>query len=237
MPGSTQAPLLRAIGLSKVHESGAERVVVLEGLALELRGGADLVVTGPSGSGKSTLLHALGGLDPPTSGEITLDGVDPYRLDAKALARFRNRKVGFVFQDHYLLPQCTVLENVLLPALAGGRIPPECAERARTLLARVSLEGKEDRFPSEISGGERQRVAVARAFLLSPPLLLCDEPTGNLDREAASLVADLTFGLHRETGGILIVVTHSLELAARFRSHAELRGGRLERVGKPEVSA
>jgi lipoprotein-releasing system ATP-binding protein len=176
---------------------------------------------GPSGSGKSTLLHILGALDPPSSGSVTLDGIDPYHLDEKALAAFRNRKVGFVFQDHCLLPQCTVLENVLTPTLVSE---PQNGfiERARMLLEQVGLAGRMDHRPAELSGGEKQRVALARALVNEPLLLLCDEPTGNLDHRSAEAVASLLVELHARQQTILVVATHSAELAEKFSRRLEM---------------
>jgi lipoprotein-releasing system ATP-binding protein len=182
---------------------------------------------GPSGSGKSTLLYVLGTLEPPTSGTVTLDGRDPFRLPEPALTAFRNREVGFVFQDHCLLPQLSVLENVLAPTLVAPRREGH-AERARTLLARVGLEDRLEHHPAELSGGEKQRVALARALVLGPRLLLCDEPTGNLDAASADTVASLLLELHRQEDAILVLVTHSADLAARIPDRRRLVGRRLE---------
>jgi lipoprotein-releasing system ATP-binding protein len=195
-------------------------------VSLELVPGDGLAVTGPSGSGKSTLLHVLGALDPPTSGQVTVDGQDPYGLPEAQLAAFRNRTVGFVFQDHCLLPQCSALENVLVPTLVaeGG---DDHEARARALLQEVGLGGRLDHRPAQLSGGEKQRVALARALVLKPRLLLCDEPTGNLDAQAADVVGSLLVDLYRRQGAILVVVTHSAALAARLPRQAELREGRL----------
>ena len=176
---------------------------------------------GPSGSGKSTLLYILGALDPPGSGTVTLDGENPFQLDEKRLAQFRNRHVGFVFQDHCLMPQCSVLENVLIPTVVAEE-KEDYVSRARQLLDKVGLSGRLDHLPSELSGGEKQRVAIARALIRNPALLLCDEPTGSLDRKTAESVAELLAGLHREQNTILVVVTHNPELAARFDLGYEL---------------
>jgi lipoprotein-releasing system ATP-binding protein len=216
--------------LTDVHKSfasGRRTLEVLRGVTFELGGGDALAVTGPSGSGKSTLLHLIGTLDRPSSGSIELDGHSPHDLPEPELALFRNRNVGFVFQDHHLLPQYTVLENVLLPAFAPGAESGTAIEaRAGELLERVGLGERLDHRPAELSGGEAQRVAVARALIQRPRLLLCDEPTGNLDPETARSVAELLFELHAAHRNILIVVTHSLELAARFARRCELREGR-----------
>jgi lipoprotein-releasing system ATP-binding protein len=176
---------------------------------------------GPSGSGKSTLLHILGALEPPTSGTVTLDGNNPFQLDERALAAFRNRKVGFVFQDHCLLPQCSVLENVLTPTLVASS-DNGSIQRARALLDQVGLAERMDHRPAELSGGEKQRVALARALINEPLLLLCDEPTGNLDHKSAEVVASLLLELHKRQETILIVVTHSSELASRFSIRFEM---------------
>jgi lipoprotein-releasing system ATP-binding protein len=176
---------------------------------------------GPSGSGKSTLLYVVGALEPPTAGTVALDGQNPFTLDEAKLAAFRNEKIGFVFQDHCLLPQCSVLENVLTPTLVanGDR---NYVERAKSLLGQVGLSERLEHRPAELSGGEKQRVAIARALIREPLLLLCDEPTGNLDRQSAETVASLLLDLHRQQQTILIVVTHSAELAAKFPLRFEL---------------
>lgn len=214
--------------LSKDYPTREGPLPVLRDVTLELPRGEALAVMGPSGSGKSTLLHILGTLDRPTSGCVRLDGKDPFALPERELAGFRNRLVGFVFQDHHLLPQCTVLENVLVPTLVNPATKPAEAEaRARQLLERVGLSGRLDHRPAEISGGERQRVAVARALVQHPVLLLADEPTGNLDRRAARQVAELLLELHRQEQTVLVVVTHSTELAAMFPRRMEMNDARL----------
>ena len=210
-------------------ESGS--VKVLAGIDLSLDDGASLSIMGPSGSGKSTLLHILGGLEKPTSGNYLLDGKNPLEGDEQSLALFRNQKVGFVFQDHHLLPQCTVLENVLIPALVS-KAKENSEKWALDLLGRVGLSHRVTHFPSELSGGERQRVAVARALFMKPRVLLADEPTGNLDRKNAESVMDLLIKLHREENNILIVVTHSPELAAKFPVQKIMQDGVLLDQGK-----
>ncbi len=210
-----------------------EPLVVLRGCSLELSGGESAVIVGPSGSGKSTFLYIVGTLDRPTSGSVTLGGENPFALDEPRLAAFRNQRIGFVFQDHHLLPQCTVLENVLVPALATGGVPPELVERARELLGRVGLGNRLDHRPAELSGGERQRTAVARALLRRPQLVLADEPTGNLDRTTAAAIGDLLLEMQAQEGTMLIVVTHSLELARRFARKYELDDGRLKPIELP----
>lgn len=186
-------------------------------------------IMGPSGSGKSTLLYVLGALEPPNEGSVTLDGRDPFKFDESELAVFRNKCVGFVFQDHLLLPQCTVLENVLVPTLVGDS-DTRVTERAIELIDRVGLGDRVDHRPAELSGGERQRVSLARALIQQPPLLLCDEPTGNLDRDSADTVASMLFDLHRQQNTVLVIVTHNADLAARCSVRFRLNSQRLETV-------
>ncbi len=223
------APDLVVRGLRKEYPHPSGALVVLDGLDLAMSRGEALAVMGPSGSGKSTLLYILGSLETPTAGAVSVCGQDPFSLDRAALARFRNRSVGFVFQDHHLLPQCTSMENVLIPTLAGGGSSPSDVRRAEELLRRVGLAQRMDRLPSELSGGERQRVAIARALINEPPVVLADEPTGNLDRRSAERVGSLLLELQRERDILLITVTHSAELAERFARRAELLDGRLDR--------
>jgi lipoprotein-releasing system ATP-binding protein len=209
------------------HFGVSHRIVdVLSDISFEIHSGQSLAIVGPSGSGKSTLLHLIGTLDQPSSGKIEIGGQNPFALPEPELAHFRNRRVGFVFQDHHLLPQYSVLENVLVPTLAHRNSSIEMATRARELLQRVGLAHRLDHFPAELSGGERQRVALARALINRPGILLCDEPTGNLDRATAQAVANLLFDLHREQHNILIIVTHSMELAGRCERRLELREGK-----------
>jgi len=219
-------PLLLLADVHKSFELASNRVDVLRGVSFELGAGESLAITGPSGSGKSTLLHLIGTLDRPTAGTVEIEGRVPFELPEPELARFRNATVGFVFQDPHLLPQYSVLENVLIPTLAHRDGNGRHVERARGLLDRVGLTRRLEHRPAELSGGERQRVAVARALIRGPRLLLCDEPTGSLDHEAAAAVSELLLSLHRDEGNVLIVVTHSLELAARFERRFELREGR-----------
>jgi lipoprotein-releasing system ATP-binding protein len=185
---------------------------------------------GPSGSGKSTLLYMMGALEQPSSGTVTLSGQNPFLLNAKQLAAFRNQQIGFVFQDHCLLPQCSVLENVLTPTMVSTTPNGEPSRRANELLKQVGLAERLDHRPAQLSGGEKQRVALARALIMKPQLLLCDEPTGNLDQKSANVVAELLLDTHRDAETILIVVTHSKELAARFPQRFELRNQHLEQV-------
>lgn len=216
--------MLNANHLSKSYPTPAGELTVLRDVTLSLNAGDAACVMGPSGSGKSTLLYILGGLEPPTSGTVQLDGKDPYGLSADALAAFRNHDVGFVLQDHCLLPQCTVLENVLVPTLVGER-DATAPGRARVLLEQVGLAGRLDHRPAELSGGEKQRAAIARALIRRPRLILCDEPTGNLDAETAATVAELLIGLHAKQQGIMVVVTHSEALGARFSKRWSMSRG------------
>jgi lipoprotein-releasing system ATP-binding protein len=216
---------LRIDQLVKAYPTRSGPLHVLRDVSLELAPGAALAVTGPSGSGKSTFLHIVGTLDRPTAGSVRLNDRDPFALPEPELADFRKHSIGFVFQDHYLLPQCSVLENVLIPTLTGG--PLDAEKRARHLLERVGLKERLEHRPAELSGGERQRVAVARALIQKPVLLLADEPTGNLDRHTAQAVGELLIELHRQEGLMLIVVTHSPELARLFARRMEMLDGKL----------
>ena len=207
---------LRVEHLDKDYPTPSGPLPVLRDVNLELQRGEAVAVMGPSGSGKSTLLHILGTLDRPTRGGVRLGDQDPFALSDAKLADFRNRSIGFVFQDHHLLPQCSVLENVLIPTLAAHEDRTKVREWALKLLERVGLSGRLGHRPAELSGGERQRVAVARALIHHPPLLLADEPTGNLDRAKADEVGRLLLDLHREEQTVLVVVTHSRRLADLF---------------------
>ncbi len=214
--------------VTKTYPTRAEPLHVLRGASFQLSAGENLAILGPSGCGKSTLLYIVGTLDSPTSGRVTLAATDPFQLDEPRLAAFRNRQIGFVFQDHHLLPQCSVLENVLVATLANGRPTREAVERAHMLLDRVGLADRLDHLPAELSGGERQRTAIARALVNRPALLLADEPTGNLDRTTSAAVAALMLELQAQERTMLVVVTHSLELAGRLERRMELNLGRLE---------
>ena len=269
--------MLQVANLSKDYPTPRGALAVLSDVSFSLAPGDAAAIMGPSGSGKSSLLYVIGTLEPPTSGTVTLEGQDPFQLPAAALAAFRNRSIGFVFQDHCLLPQCTVLENVLIPTLvapAARSVSEKCEHapsrpappakngpnpqvvprearllgarwalfkrapsgdgaataRARTLIEQVGLSTRIDHRPGELSGGERQRVAIARALVRQPRLLLCDEPTGNLDRASAANVASLLMDLHRQQQTILIVVTHSAELASNLPIRFELVDGRLRKT-------
>lgn len=212
-------------GLTKSFQRGKETVTVLDGIDLQLKSGDSVAVIGPSGSGKSTLLHIVGTLDRPDQGQVLLQDQDPFALSEPELAKFRNEVVGFIFQDHHLLPQYTVLENVLLPTFAIKRDSAE--DRARMLLDRVGLGHRLQHRPAELSGGERQRTAIARALINEPRLLLCDEPTGNLDQNTANQVAELLFELHRESNSVLIIVTHAMNLAEMCAKQCQLQKGKL----------
>ncbi len=219
---------LQTSNLCKSYPTRSGELVVLRGIDLRLGPGDALAVLGPSGSGKSTLLHILGTLDRPTSGTYRLGDRDPFALSDAELAHFRNRHVGFVFQEHHLLPQCSVLENVLVPTLASRGADRRAMEaRARELLARVGLGERLEHRPAELSGGERQRVAVARALIHKPLLLLADEPTGNLDRKTAHVVGQLLLEMHRQENTILIIVTHSTDLARLLPRQLEMLDGTL----------
>jgi lipoprotein-releasing system ATP-binding protein len=213
----------------------ADAVDVLHGITLKLEPGRSLVIVGPSGCGKSTLLNIIGALDYPTSGRVLLDGRNLAELDDRELARIRNREIGFVFQLHHLLPQCTVLENVLVPTLAepNGAPAHDARQRAEALLERVGLKDRLSHRPGELSGGQRQRVAVARALINQPKLLLADEPTGSLDESTSQGIAELLAGLNRDEGATLVVVTHSLALAGRMGRVMELTGGILRDRSQP----
>jgi len=214
--------------LDKDYPTRTGPLAVLRGIDLTLERGEALAVMGPSGSGKSTLLHILGTLDTPTRGTFTLEGSNPFTLPEPELAKFRNRRIGFVFQDHHLLPQCSVFENVLLPTLVNpDRSASDAEKDAKALLERVGLGARLGHLPAELSGGERQRVAVARALIQKPLLLLADEPTGNLDRKNAQAIGQLLIELHAEQKTILIVVTHSAELAALLPQRREMNDGAL----------
>lgn len=207
--------MLKVENVSKEYPAPRGTLKILSDVSLSLSRGDAVSIMGPSGSGKSTLLYVLGALEPPTSGSVTLDGQNPFQLKPKELAAFRNKQIGFVFQDHCLLPQCSVIENVLTPTLVA-QSNNGYEKRARDLLQQVGLIDRLEHRPGELSGGEKQRVALARALIMKPQLLLCDEPTGNLDHDSAESVASLLLELHQAQQTILVVVTHNAELAARF---------------------
>ena len=227
MVDSSAAADLSVDNIVKEYPTPAEPLRVLDGVSLAMRRGENLAIVGPSGSGKSTLLSILGTLEPPTTGSVRLANEDPFTLNETELAAFRRQNIGFVFQEHHLLPQCTVLENVLVPFLAEGAATPADQERAIGLLDRVELGERLTHRPAELSGGERQRVAIARAMIRQPTLLLADEPTGNLDRTTAQSITDLLLELQAEQNAMLVVVTHSAALAGSLQRRLELDAGRL----------
>jgi len=214
--------------VSKEYPTRDEPLVVLRDISVQLSVGENVAILGPSGSGKSTLLHIMGTLDTPTSGKVALRNQDPFQLNETQLAQFRNENIGFVFQDHHLLPQLSVLENVLIPTIAAGGANPNATARAKDLIDRVGLSPRMDHRPAELSGGERQRVAVARALVQNPTLLLADEPTGSLDRTNAAAIGKLLLDLQQQEETLLVVVTHSMELANLMGRRLELDDGRLK---------
>ncbi len=223
---------LSVVNVSKSYTTPRGELQILRDISFVLTRGEAIAIMGPSGSGKSTLMYILGALDPPSSGMVTLEGENPFAMREREQAAFRNRRIGFVFQDHSLLPQCSVLENVLAPTLVAPtseRTGQQDEARSRALLAQVGLADRLDHRPGELSGGEKQRAAIARALVRDPVLLLCDEPTGNLDRSSADTVASLLLELHERSRSILVVVTHSAALAERFPVRYEMDGGELRR--------
>jgi lipoprotein-releasing system ATP-binding protein len=221
--------LLNVEHVTKEYPAPNGTLRIISDVSLALERGDAVSIMGPSGSGKSTLLYIMGALEPPSSGTVTLNGQNPFALEQKALAAFRNKEIGFVFQDHCLLPQCSVLENVLTPTLVSQG-NSNVSERATELLEQVGLADRLDHRPAKLSGGEKQRVSLARALITKPHLLLCDEPTGNLDHKSADVVASLLLELHRQQETILVVVTHSAELAARFPTRFELTDQHLRQL-------
>jgi lipoprotein-releasing system ATP-binding protein len=218
--------MLNVENISKEYPSPRGTLRILSEISLSLSRGEAASIMGPSGSGKSTLLYIVGALEPASSGTVTLDGQNPFQLTTRQLAAFRNRHIGFVFQDHCLLPQCSVIENVLTPTLVSEN-SDNAEERARELIKQVGLQDRISHRPAELSGGEKQRVALARALIMKPQLLLCDEPTGNLDQNSADTVASLLVELQQRQETILVVVTHNPELASRFPRRFHLRDQRL----------
>lgn len=223
-------PSLSVENVSKQYSTRSKPLEVLSGVSIELEMGQNMAVVGPSGSGKSTLLSIIGSLEKPTSGRVMLGGQDPAQLDELSLAEFRSRRIGFVFQDHYLLPQCSVLENVLVPTVALGKTTQESINRANLLLERVGLQDRLEHHPAELSGGERQRVAIARAVINRPALLLADEPTGNLDHSNAERIGRLLLEMQQQEGMMLIVVTHSQRLADMMSRRFELDEGKIKEI-------
>ena len=227
MNESKAAHHLVVSNLTKSFSGSTQTLDVLQDVSLELSAGDSVAIVGPSGSSKSTLLQILGTLDHPNSGTVSINGIDPFELDENALAQFRNQHIGFVFQDHHLLPHLTVLENVLVPALASGKTSKDQVTRGHELIESVGLADRHDHLPGELSGGERERVAIARSLLMNPSLILADEPTGNLDRATAESISELLLELQQASGAILIAVTHSDALASAMKERKELVDGQL----------
>lgn len=221
--------MLKVQNVSKEYPTPQGPLRIVSDVSLSLSRGDAVSIMGPSGSGKSTLLYMIGALEPPTSGTITLDDQNPFQLKEKDLAAFRNKEIGFIFQDHCLLPQCSVIENVLTPTLVSNN-NSDSVGRAEALLEEVGLSDRLQHRPAELSGGEKQRVALARGLIMKPQLLLCDEPTGNLDHKSAEVVASLLLDLHGKQETILIVVTHNPELAARFPLRYEVVDNHLQKI-------
>ncbi len=217
--------MLRADNLHKIYKDGKEELHVLKGVSLELRKDEVVAIVGPSGAGKSTLLHILGGIDKPSSGKVFLDNSDFYNLDDVKRARFRNQKIGFVFQFYHLLPDFTALENVMLPGLI--KASKNIKNMAEILLEDVGLRNRMHHRPGELSGGEQQRVAIARALINNPKVLLCDEPTGNLDSEMGLEILDILFGLNKKNKTAIVIVTHDKEIAKRAHRIVDMKDGKL----------
>jgi putative ABC transport system ATP-binding protein len=217
--------VLQAAGLTRSYVSGSKSLTVLDNVSFSVSKGESVSVVGPSGSGKTTLLGLCAGLDLPTSGDITLMGLPIHAMDEDDRAWMRNQSVGFIFQNFQLLPALTALENVMIPAEL--RKLPDARQRAEALLERVGLRDRMDHYPSQLSGGEQQRVAVARAFVTDPAIVFADEPTGNLDEANAEQITELLFTMNRERGTTLVVVTHNLELARMTGRIIEMKGGKI----------
>ena len=214
-------------GIYKRFRTAESELEVLSGVDIDVPFGDSIAILGVSGAGKSTLLHILGGLERPTEGQVLFQGQEIYGLPSEELARFRNEKLGFVFQFHHLLPEFSALENVMMPCLLAGWPKKRARDRARGMLGEVGLEPRESHRPGKLSGGERQRVAIARALVLEPPIVLADEPTGNLDPHTAGSVEELLLRLNREIGTALVLVTHNEKLASRLAKKCYLVEGRL----------
>lgn len=224
--------LMRVESLKKVYRSGKHDLVIFDDLSFEVRSGEALAIVGESGSGKSTLLHLLGALDRPSSGKVWFGDLDLNALDEAAAADFRNRELGYVWQFHYLLPEFSALENVAMPLLLTGMPQAQARERATNWLNQVGLLDRAEHRPGELSGGEQQRIALARALIASPKILMADEPTGDLDGKTAEAVLELIMRLHRDHGLTSLLVTHNLDFAARCDRVLGIRGGKLEEVDR-----
>jgi lipoprotein-releasing system ATP-binding protein len=229
------ASALQVVDLHKEYPTPTSPLVVLRGINFAMSPGESLAILGPSGSGKSTLLNILGTLDTPTQGTVTLNGANPFSLSVSQLAKFRSQNIGFVFQDHHLLPQCTALENILITKLANGKVTADDENRGKDLLNKVGLTDRASHLPSELSGGERQRIAIARALMNKPTLLLCDEPTGNLDSKTSATIGQLILDLATANNTMIIAVTHSTQLAVLFHTQLHMQDGQLIRQGKRET--
>ncbi|MFA4981277.1 MAG: ABC transporter ATP-binding protein [Candidatus Omnitrophota bacterium] len=223
--------LLMGYGLHKAYKNGSKEVRAVNGIDLSVKNGKSIAIIGPSGAGKSTLLHILGGLDRPTSGKVTMDGIDIYRLSDRERSRIRNKRVGFVFQFYHLLPEFTALENVMMPALiklsAFSFQLSAIKERASEVLKSVGLERRANHRPGELSGGESQRVAIARALINEPEILLCDEPTGNLDSKTSESIYELLFDLKSRSKMALAIVTHDEKISRRTDEGIMMRDGKI----------
>lgn len=230
MENKNRAAVIKAVNLSKSFQKDGTRMEILKGLDFEISAGESVAILGASGAGKSTLLHILGTLDHPTSGNLFINGEDVFSYDERKLAELRNRKIGFVFQFHHLLPEFSSLENVMMPALINGMPKREARNRAEFVLNEVSLGDRVTHKPGELSGGEQQRVAVARAVMMEPDIILADEPTGNLDTETGERVQDVLINLNKSKGMTLIIVTHNQLLAERLDRSIGLRDGKISRM-------
>jgi lipoprotein-releasing system ATP-binding protein len=223
--------MLRAVDIHKIYKDGKRELHVLKGINLELRKDEIVAIVGPSGAGKSTLLHVMGGIDMPTSGKVVFDGMDVYSLDDRKIADVRNKKIGFVFQFYHLLPEFNAVENVMLPGLiraqGSGLRAQSIKERARDLLIEVGLGERLAHRPNELSGGEQQRVAIARALMNKPDVLLCDEPTGNLDSKMGEEVLRILFELNKKHNTTIVIVTHDKEIAKRAHKIIEIKDGKI----------
>lgn len=217
--------------VTKVYQIESQKVDALRGVSIDIRRGQVLAITGRSGSGKSTLLHVIGTLDAPTSGNVFLNGTDVSRMPDQVASSFRNGTVGFVFQMNNLLPEFTAIENVMLPGLIAGASKKEIRERAALLLGAVGLSQRQNHRPGELSGGEQQRVAIARALVMQPPILLCDEPTGNLDKRTSDAIKELLLNLCQNHKVTMLMVTHDLELASALPQHLVMEDGRIVEFG------
>ena len=227
---SENGRILVTKNLHKTYQMGRNSVSVLRGIDLEVNEAQIVAIVGPSGVGKSTLLHILGTLDRPSEGSVTIEGMDVFKFDEKKLADFRNRTVGFIFQFHHLMPEFTALENVMMPGLIAGKPKKRISDRAKSLLTQVGLEHRVNHRPGELSGGEMQRVAVARALMNDPKLVFADEPSGNLDRAASDALHELLWNLSRKDKRTLIIVTHNHELAENADKVVEIFDGSIKNV-------